>query len=198
MADPKKSPKTTSAPEAKGGSAVNKVRIATAWFDACAGCHMSVLDIDERILAIVDKIDIVYGPLVDAHEFPENVDVAIIEGAISTDEDEHKIKEIRSKSKFLIALGDCAVTANVPGMRNQFTVKEILDRGYIENATAQQQHPYKDIPKLLTRARPLHEFVSVDLFVPGCPPPADGIFFVLAELLAGRIPDLTGKSRFGL
>lgn len=176
---------------------MSKVRIGTAWFDACAGCHMSVLDIDERILAIVDKIDIVYGPLVDAHEYPENVDVAIIEGAISSDHDEHLIKEIRSKSKFLIALGDCAVTSNVPGMRNQFTVKEILDRGFIENATAQQQHPSIDLPILHERARPVHEFVKVDLFVPGCPPPADGIFFVLAELLAGRVPDLTGKTRFG-
>ncbi len=134
---------------------MSKVRVGTAWFDACAGCHMSVLDIDERILAVVDKIDIVYGPLVDAHEYPENVDVAIIEGAISSDHDEHLIKEIRSKSKFLIALGDCAVTSNVPGMRNQCTVKEILDRGYIENATAQQGHPSVDLPVLHTRARPV-------------------------------------------
>ncbi|HMK43346.1 MAG TPA: hypothetical protein VK445_04355 [Dissulfurispiraceae bacterium] len=197
MAAPKKNVKTASTSEPKGGAVVKKVRVATAWFDACAGCHMSLLDIDERIIDIADKIDIVYGPLVDALEFPDNVDVAIIEGAISSDEDEHKIKEIRSKSKILVSMGDCAVTANVPSMRNQFKVSEILDRGFVENATCHQQHPSKDIPHLLNRARPLHEFVSVDVFLPGCPPPADAIFFVIAELLAGRMPDLTGKTRFG-
>lgn len=177
---------------------MSKVRIATVWLDGCSGCHMSLLDIDERILDIADKIDIVYGPLVDAHEFPDNVVVTFVEGAISSDHDEHLIKEIRAKSKLVVSFGDCAVTANVPGMRNQFKIPELMERGYVENSTAQQQVPTQDIPKLLKRARPVHEYVNVDVFLPGCPPPADAIFFVIAELLEGRMPDLTGKTRFGL
>jgi NAD-reducing hydrogenase small subunit len=176
---------------------MSKVRVATTWLDGCSGCHMSLLDLDERLLAIADKIDLVYGPLVDGKEFSEGVDVTLVEGAISSDEDEEKIYKIRERTRILVSFGDCAVTANVPAMRNQFKVEEVLNRGYIENATAQQQIPSTDIPHLLKWARPLHEFVKVDVFLPGCPPPPDAIFFTLAELLEGRMPDLTGKTRFG-
>jgi len=165
--------------------------------DGCSGCHMSLLDMDERILQIAPLIDLVYSPLVDAKEFPENVDVVLIEGAVSSEEDLEKIQKVRSRSKFLVALGDCAVTSNVPGMRNQFTVEEVENRAYIENAGLNQHIPKEVIPALLQRSRPVHEFVKVDLFVPGCPPPADTIFYVLSELLAGRMPDVTDKTRFG-
>ena len=177
---------------------MSKARIATVWLDGCSGCHMSFLDIDERILAIAPLIDVVYSPLVDAKEFPEHVDVAIVEGAVSSDEDLEKLHKVRARSKFLIALGDCAVTSNVPGMRNQFTVGEIEKCAYLDHAQNNASIPSQVIPHLLPKARPLHEHVKVDLFVPGCPPPADAIFFVLSELLAGRVPDLTGKTRFGL
>ena len=176
---------------------MNKVRIATAWLDGCSGCHMSLLDIDERIVDIAPKIDVVYGPLVDNKVFPEGVDVTLVEGAVSSDHDEELVMTIRERTKILISFGDCAVTANVPGMRNQFKVDDVLKRGYIENASANNQVPARGIPHLLTRARPVHEFVNVDIFLPGCPPPAEAIFFVLSELLEGRIPDLTGKTRFG-
>jgi len=165
--------------------------------DGCSGCHMSLLDMDERILQIAPLIELVYSPLVDAKEFPENVDVVLIEGAVSSEEDLEKIQKVRSRSKFLVALGDCAVTSNVPGMRNQFTVEEVENRAYIENAGLNQHIPKEVIPALLQRSRPVHEFVKVDLFVPGCPPPADTIFYVLSELLAGRMPDVTDKTRFG-
>jgi len=176
----------------------NKVRLATTWLDGCSGCHMSLLDIDERIIGLVDKVDFVYSPIVDAHEFPENVDVALVEGAISSNEDEEKARIIRQRTKILVSFGDCAVTANVPSMRNAFKVADILNRAYIENADINQQVPGDRIPHLLKRARPLHELVKVDLFLPGCPPPADVIYFLLTELLEGRMPDLTGKTRFGM
>jgi len=176
---------------------MSKTRLATVWMDGCSGCHMSLLDMDERILQIAPLIDLVYSPLVDAKEFPENVDVVLIEGAVSSEEDLEKIQKVRSRSKFLVALGDCAVTSNVPGMRNQFTVEEVENRAYIENAGLNQHIPKEVIPALLQRSRPVHEFVKVDLFVPGCPPPADTIFYVLSELLAGRMPDVTDKTRFG-
>ncbi|MEI6512637.1 MAG: NADP oxidoreductase [bacterium] len=177
---------------------MSKPRIATLWLDGCSGCHMSLLDMDERIIALAGKIELVYGPLVDIKEFPEGVDVAVVEGAVSSVEDEHKIRIVRERSKFLIALGDCAVTANVPGMRNYYTCEAVLDRAYYENATIQAQTPNVGIPALLPKALPLHEFVKVDLFVPGCPPQADAIYYVLSELVEGRIPDLAGKTRFGI
>jgi NAD-reducing hydrogenase small subunit len=176
---------------------MGKIRIATTWLDGCSGCHMSLLDMDELLIDITKKVDIVYGPLVDAKVIPEAIDVALVEGAVSTDADEEKLQLLRARSAILVSLGDCAVTANVPGMRNRFPLAEVLERGYAENATLNAQIPRDDLPRLLDQARPLHEFVPVDVFLPGCPPPADAIVFMLQELLAGRIPDLSDKSRFG-
>lgn len=176
---------------------MSKVKLATVWLDGCSGCHMSFLDIDERILELADQVDLVFSPLVDAKEFPEEVDVALVEGAVASEEDREKIKKIRAHTKILVSLGDCAVTANVPSMRNAFKLEEVFDRAYRENASLNQQIPTEVVPKLLTRVGPVHEVVDVDVFVPGCPPSADAIFFVLTELLAGRKPDLSKVSRFG-
>jgi len=121
----------------------------------------------------------------------------LVEGAVSSEEDLEKIQKIRERTKILVSLGDCAVTANVPSMRNRFPVAEVEHRAYIENAQLNQQVPRQVIPALLPKSRPVHEFVDVDVFVPGCPPSAETIHFVLMELLAGRMPDLAAKTRFG-
>ncbi len=176
---------------------MKKVKVATVWLDGCSGCHMSFLDIDEGIVAVAKKIDLVYGPLVDAQKFPEGVDVALVEGAVSSQEDLAKIQTIRERSKFVIALGDCAVTSNVPAMRNTIPVKKILDRVYLEGASKDPCVPADGVPKLLKRAVPLQEAVKVDLHLPGCPPPARTILYVLGELLEGRTPDLSSKVKFG-
>lgn len=176
---------------------MNKVRLATVWMDGCSGCHMSFLDMDERLLEIADKIDLVYSPLVDIKEFPQAVDVTIVEGAVSSEEDLKKAKLIRARTKILVALGDCAVTSNVPAMRNRFGREGVLSRAYLENAQTTPRVPDKVVPPLLAQARPLHESVTVDVFVPGCPPSADEIFSVVADLIAGRKPDLDGRARFG-
>jgi NAD-reducing hydrogenase small subunit len=174
-----------------------KVRLATVWLDGCSGCHMSFLDMDERLLELAPLIELVYSPLVDAKSFPENVDVALIEGSVSTDEDIEHIREIRKRTNILVSLGDCAVTGNVPAMRNQFSTDEVFDRAYIENAQLQQQRPTKYLPTLLEKVLPVHEVVKVDIFVPGCPPPADAIYYVVSELLAGRTPNAATVTRFG-
>jgi NAD-reducing hydrogenase small subunit len=158
---------------------------------------MSFLDIDERLLTVAEKADLVYSPLVDNKEFPEQVDVTLVEGAVSSEEDLHKIKTVRERTKTLVSLGDCSVTANVPGMRNAVGVKAVCDRAYRENVTLDPGMPSEVIPKLLPKARPIHEVVPVDVFVPGCPPSADTIFFVVSELLDGRMPYLNSKTRFG-
>ena len=174
-----------------------KVSVATVWLDGCSGCHMSFLDIDERLIELAGKIDLVYSPLVDHKTFPDKVDVTIVEGAVATDEDITKIRKIRAHTKFLIALGDCAVTSNVPGMRNPFGSRAAIQRAFFENADHQPQDPTQYLPKLLERVRPVHEVVKVDLFVPGCPPPADAIWRVLTDVLEGRTPPVSQVTRFG-
>lgn len=175
-----------------------KIKLATVWLDGCSGCHMSFLDMDERLLELADKVEVVYSPLVDAKDFPEEVHVTLVEGAVSTEEDLQKIKIIRQRTKILIAFGDCAVTGNVPAMRNRFRISEVMKRVYEETSTQNQKPPTNDIPDLLPRVRPIHEVVKVDVFLPGCPPRADAIYFVLTELIEGRIPDTSKVSRFGM
>ena len=176
---------------------MSKARLATVWLDGCSGCHMSFLDIDERILALAEKADLVYSPLVDTKIFPEEVDITLVEGAVSNEEDLHKIRMVREHTKTLVSLGDCAVTANVPAMRNPFYTKEVYDRAYRENVTFDPGTPNQVVPPLLPYSRPVHEIVPVDVFVPGCPPSADVIFYVVTELLEGRKPELSAKTRFG-
>jgi len=174
-----------------------RVTVATAWLDGCSGCHMSFLDIDERLLELAQKVDIVYSPLVDAKSLPEQVDVGILEGSISTDEDLHKARLFRERCTLLISLGDCAVNGNVPAMRNLFKLEEVIDRSYRENVTTHPVIPVVGVPALLPTVRPVHGHVRVDAFVPGCPPPADAIWYVLTELIAGRLPDASAVTRFG-
>ncbi len=176
---------------------MSKLRMATVWLDGCSGCHMSFLDLDERLLLIAEKVDLVYSPLVDVKEFPLDVDLTLVEGAVSSEDDLHKIRMVRERTKTLVSLGDCAVTSNVPGMRNPFPLQAIYDRAYKENVTLDPQIPGEMVPPLLAKSRPVHEFVTVDVFIPGCPPSADTIFYALSELLEGRMPELSAKTRFG-
>ena len=175
---------------------MSKPRVATVWLDGCSGCHMSLIDLDERLLDIFERADLVYGPLVDVKEFPEDVDVCLVEGAVSSEEDLHKIRMVRERTKTLVAFGDCAVTSNVPGMRNPIGVKPLMDRAYFENVTLAPQVPTRGIPPLLPTSQPVHRFVDVDVFLPGCPPHADLIYTMLDDLLSGRAPDAAG-ARFG-
>src|SRR5690242_3499107 len=168
-----------------------KISVATVWLDGCSGCHMSLLDIDERLADLATSINIVYGPLVDRKEFPEQVDMTLVEGSVSSEEDLKKIKHIRQHTRLLIAMGDCAVTGNVPSMRNPFGTEKVLQHIYLRNA------PSEIVPRLLPRVLPVHQVVAVDAFLPGCPPPADAFYFALTELLAGRLPDMSGYTRFG-
>ncbi len=176
---------------------MSKPTMATVWLDGCSGCHMSFLDIDDRIIALAKQADLVYSPLVDNKIYPDHVDLAIVEGAVSTNEDEAKIRKIREHTGTLIALGDCAVTGNVPAMRNPFGAEPTLERAYVENVQTQPGIPREGLPVLREIVVPIHEIVDVDVFVPGCPPPADAIYFVLTELLAGRQPNAMQLTRFG-
>jgi NAD-reducing hydrogenase small subunit len=152
---------------------------------------------DERLIDLARKVDVVYSPYVDSKEFPKNVDVTLVEGAAGTVEDVEKLHKIRKNTKTLISLGDCAVTGNVSIMRNPFGVDAMMQHLYYETVALNPQIPQQGVPELLERACPVHEVVDVDIFVPGCPPAADTIYFLLTELLAGRVPNLNDRTRFG-
>jgi NAD-reducing hydrogenase small subunit len=158
---------------------------------------MSFLDMDERLIELAELADLVYSPLVDAKEFPDEVDIVLVEGAVASEADEQKIKKVRAHSKLLIAMGDCAITGNVPSMRNPIGPEAILNRAYIENADAQPQIPCVVVPKLLRIVRPIHEFVKVDVFLPGCPPSADTFHTALTALVTGEPLDIPALTRFG-
>jgi len=159
---------------------------------------MSFLDQDELLVEIAKRIQLVYGPLMDAKVFPENVDVTLIEGAVANEEQLELLKEAREKTKILISLGDCAVTGNVPALRNALrdSDKAVLEMAFIDTSEVNPQIP-TEVPKLLKKVHPLHEIVKVDFFIPGCPPHAEIITYVLMELLAGRTPNMEGRSRYG-
>jgi NAD-reducing hydrogenase small subunit len=155
---------------------------------------MSLLDIDQRLLELADRVDVVYGPLVDCKEFPRDVDVTLVEGSVGNDEDLAQIRRIRARTRTLVALGDCGVTGNIPALRNLFGVKAVLERAFPDGAGPPRG---PGLPVLLERVRPIHEVVKVDVFVPGCPPPADAIYAILCALLDGRTPEVSTLTRFG-
>jgi NAD-reducing hydrogenase small subunit len=176
-----------------------KIRLATIWLDGCSGCHMSILDMDERLVEIAQYVDVVYSPYVDTKEFPANVDLTIVEGALSTDHDLKIIKKIRENSKLILALGDCAITGNISAMKNHFGTDAVLKKGYLDLADINEsgKYPSKIVPKLLDSVIPLHEAVKVDYFLPGCPTPADAIYEVLKALIEGVEINIHQHSRFG-
>jgi NAD-reducing hydrogenase small subunit len=179
-------------------TAPEKTRVATIWLSGCSGCHMTFLDQDEALIDLAQKIQLVYSPIADVKVFPENVAVTLVEGAVANEEQEELLKFARERTKVLISLGDCAVTGNVTGLRNSWSdsAEEVLKRAYVETADVNPQIP-TEVPTLLPKTRPLHEVVKVDYYIPGCPPPAGLVGYVITELLAGRTPVMEGKSKYG-
>jgi len=165
---------------------MERVRLATTWFGGCSGCHMSFLDLDEWIVELTSKVDYVYGPLVDTKEYPENVDVVLIEGAVCTEEHLEMAHTIRRRTRTVVAFGDCAVTSNVVGMRNPLGGPEIvLKRAYVDLVDARPGIPSEPgiLPPLLDRALPVHQVIPVDHFLPGCPPCTERIRALIESLL---------------
>jgi NAD-reducing hydrogenase small subunit len=158
---------------------------------------MSLLDIDERLITLASQCDVVYGPLVDAKQVPNDIDLALVEGAVSSDHDWHLVIELRARSKLLVAFGDCAVTGNVPSMRNVVPLATVYQRAFRDTARIGGDCPVDGVPRLLDRVLPVHQVVATDLFLPGCPPPAQAIYQVLLDVLAGRVPEPLKLTRFG-
>jgi len=157
---------------------------------------MSFLDIDERIVELLKHVELSSTPITDLKHPPQSgVDVGILSGGIGNEEEEEEAKLMRSRCKTLIAMGDCAVTGGICTMRNFFSKEEVLRRGYIETeSTVDGEIPqHEDLTPLTDKVVGVGDVVPVDVFLPGCPPSADAIWFVLTELLAGRTPKLEGK-----
>jgi NAD-reducing hydrogenase small subunit len=178
------------------------VKFATVWLAGCSGCHMSFLDMDEWLIELASSIDVVYSPIADIKEYPEDVDVCLVEGAIANEENLELIHQVRKRTKILISFGDCAVTANVPAMRNMLGKAEtVLRRSYLELGDTTPQLPKAPgiVPELLDRVQPVHEVVPVDIFMPGCPPDAARIRATLEPLLKGEKPVMAGRDmiKFG-
>ena len=175
-----------------------KVKVATDWLDICSGCHMAILDIDERIVELLKYIEITSSPITDLKHPPkEGVTVGILSGAVSNTHQLEVAEEMRERCQILIALGDCAVFGGICTMRNFFDKEEVLRTGYIETASTDENGFIPSSPelaKLFDRVMALNEAVKVDVHIPGCPPPADAIWFALTVLLAGRIPELKDEN----
>lgn len=173
-----------------------KPRLATVWLGGCSGCHMSFLDLDERLIELAGRVEVCASPVTDYKDFPE-VDITLVEGAVANSEHVEHINHIRQRTKVLVAFGDCAVTGNVTAMRNYFDPREVLDHSYRELAQVVLGVPEGNaiVPCLIERVLPVHEVVPVDYFLPGCPPSADEIYTFVMNLLEGKEPG--EKRRFG-
>ncbi|MFM7191221.1 MAG: oxidoreductase [Microcystaceae cyanobacterium] len=182
---------------------MSKIRFATVWLAGCSGCHMSFLDMDEWLIDLAQKVDVVFSPVgSDLKDYPDNVDVCLVEGAIANEENLELALELRKKTKVVISFGDCAVTANVPAMRNMLKGSDpVLRRAYLELGDVTPQLPDEPgiVPPLLEKVVPLHEVIPVDIFIPGCPPDAHRIRATLEPLVNGEHPLMEGRAmiKFG-
>jgi len=164
-------------------------RIATTSLAGCFGCHMSLLDLDERILDLAERVDFDRSPINDFKHITRRCDVGIVEGGCCNAENVEVLREFRSRCDVLVALGDCATMGGVPALRNLVPLRECLDEAYRDGPTV--HNPTNripddpELPLLLDRVYPCHEVVKVDVFLPGCPPSADAIWAALTALLAG-------------
>jgi NAD-reducing hydrogenase small subunit len=180
---------------------MDRVKLATVWLAGCSGCHMSFLDLDEWLLELNRLADIVYSPVLDIKEFPEGVDVTLVEGAVANEDNLEMLRKIRARTKVLVSFGDCAITGNVTALRNPLaSAAPVLERSYVELPDMAAGAPSDPgvLPVLLDRVEPLHALVSVDYFLPGCPPSAAEIRIVLEAFVNGEVPVLEGKQiKFG-
>lgn len=178
-----------------------RIKLATVWLGGCSGCHMSFLDLDEWLFDLAAQVDLVYSPFADVKDYPQGVDVVLVEGAVANEEHLAFIQKVRDRSKILVSFGDCAVTGNVTALRNPLgSAESVLQRCYVEAADFQGQIPSAPgiVPPLLKQVQPVHAIVTVDVYLPGCAPSAQKIRAVLEPLLAGETPHLAGKQiKFG-
>ena len=175
-----------------------KLKVATTSLAGCFGCHMSFLDIDERILQLAEVAEFDRSPITDIKRCSETVDIGLIEGGVCNAENVHTLREFRKHCKILVAVGACAINGGLPAIRNQLDLEDCLKEAYLDGIGVENPHIPNDpeLPLLLNKVHPIHEVVKVDYFLPGCPPPADAIWSLVAALLDGGVP-AGEERRFG-
>jgi NAD-reducing hydrogenase small subunit len=169
----------------------SKLKVATTSLAGCFGCHMSFLDMDERLAGLLEHIELDRSPLTDIkHCSP--CDIGLIEGGLCNADNVHVLREFRENCRILIAVGACAINGGVPAMRNHFSLRECLQESYVDGLGIVNPRIPDDpeLPLLLSKVHPVHEVVHVDYYLPGCPPPADAFAEVLNDLIEGREPRL--------
>lgn len=175
----------------KGEAGMAKIKIATDWLAGCSGCHMSLLDIDERLVELLESVEFTSSPITDLKHPPEDgVTIGIIEGAISNDHNLDKLREMRERCQILIAVGDCATFGGIVAMRNLVGTEAALKRAYLDTESV-IDGVIPDSPELgkpLDMVTGVDKLVKVDLFIPGCPPRPGAYLYAITELLAGRTP----------
>lgn len=171
-----------------------KPKVATTSLAGCFGCHMSLLDIDERILKLVELVDFDKSPIDDLKEFTGRCAVGLIEGGCANEENVRVLQSFREHCDILISVGDCAIMGGIPALRNTIPMSECLAEAYLNGPTVHNpsgQVPNDvEIPLMLDRVYPAHEVVKIDYFLPGCPPPADTLWHALVALLSDKPVDL--------
>lgn len=166
-----------------------KIKIATTSLAGCFGCHMSFLDMDERLAGLLERVEFDRSPFTDIkHCGP--CDIGLIEGGVCNAENVHVLREFRANCKTLVAVGACAINGGVPAMRNYFDLQECLQEVYLTGSgiTNPQIPDDIELPLLLDKVYPVSEVVHIDYFLPGCPPSADAFLQLLQPLLTGQKP----------
>lgn len=165
----------------------NKIRVATTSLAGCFGCHMSFLDMDERIVQLAEVVEFDRSPLTDI-ENCTNCDIGLIEGGVCNSENVHVLREFRKNCKILVAVGACAINGGLPAMRNFIPLEECLSESYLDGIGIENGQIPSDpeLPLLLDKVRPIHEIVKIDYFLPGCPPSADVFWKFLTDLIDGH------------
>ena len=169
-----------------------KLKVATVSLAGCFGCHMSLLDIDERLFELVERVAFDRSPLTDIKHLGE-CDLGLVEGGLCNGENVALLREFRARCKTLVAVGACAINGGLPAQRNHLDIGQILDSVYrsgpgLASGAAVPNDP--ELPLPLNRVHPIHEVVHVDYVLPGCPPSADAFWSFLSDLMAGRTPHL--------
>lgn len=172
----------------------DKKKIATISLAGCFGCHMSLLDIDLKIIDLVELVEFNKSPITDIKEFTKRCDFGLIEGGVCNDENVHTLRDFRKNCDILISMGECAIMGGLPAMRNNKNLKECLEEAYINVPTTPSYKNiiphHEDIPRILDKVYPCHEVVKIDYYIPGCPPSGEALWVALSALLTGKEPKL--------
>jgi F420-non-reducing hydrogenase small subunit len=186
---------------------MEKLKFGFYWAASCGGCEIAVLDVDEKILDVLELAEVVFWPVAidvkysDVEAMPDDfMDVCFFNGSVRTDEQEHLAKLLRKKSKVLVAFGSCAHTGGIPGLANVADRKEVFDRAYLSSPSTENssnvvpetsvktEEGLLSLPEFYDTVKSLDQVVDVDYYLPGCPPPVGLILNAVQAIAEAKLP----------